>query len=220
MRTTLQALSAVLGGTNSLHTNSLDEALALPTEQAATLALRTQQIIAAESGVAEVVDALGGSYFVERLTQDLVDGALDYFARIDHMGGMVSAIEQGFPQREIADSSYRFQQAVERHDKVIVGVNDYVQEGGRGIETLYVDESAGDRQLARLVEIKATRMPPSCAQTLDGAAQRRPRRRQSDAAHPRRRARVCHPRRDVRCAARRLGRVRGNAHDLKMNDRN
>jgi methylmalonyl-CoA mutase N-terminal domain/subunit len=167
MRTALQALSAVLGGTNSLHTNSLDEALALPTEQAATLALRTQQIIAFETGVADVIDALGGSYFVERLTQDLVDGALDYFARIDKMGGMVAAIEEGFPQREIADSSYRFQAAFERHEKVIVGVNDYVQEGGREIETLYVDESAGDSQLARLAEIKATRDGALVRRTLD-----------------------------------------------------
>src|SRR6201999_1098756 len=100
---------------------------------------------------------LGGSYFGERLTQDLVDGAMDYFARIDEMGGMVAAIEEGFPQREIADSSYRLQEEIERHDKVIVGVNDYVQEGGREIETLYVDESAGDRQLARLTETRATR---------------------------------------------------------------
>ncbi len=114
VRTALQALAAVLGGTNSLHTNSLDEALALPTEDAATLALRTQQIIAHESGVADVVDPLGGSYFVETLTSDLEREAFAYFERIDAMGGMVAAIERGFPQREIADSAYRFQQAVER----------------------------------------------------------------------------------------------------------
>ena len=105
MRTALQALSAVLGGTNSLHTNSLDEALALPTAEAATLALRTQQIIAHESGVANVVDPLGGSYFVEKLTKDMEDGALAYFRTIDAMGGMVDAIERGFPQQEIAESS-------------------------------------------------------------------------------------------------------------------
>ena len=128
VRTALQALAAVLGGTNSLHTNSLDEALALPTAEAATLALRTQQIIAAESGVTNVVDPLGGSYFVERLTLDMERGAKEYFDVIDRMGGMVEAIEQGFPQREIAEASYRFQQAVEKRDKIIVGVNDFVQE--------------------------------------------------------------------------------------------
>ena len=142
VRTALQALSAVLGGTNSLHTNSLDEALALPTEQAATLALRTQQIIAHESGVANVVDPLGGSYFVEKLTRDMEDGALAYFDQIDAMGGMVDAIERGFPQREIAESAYRFQQAFERKEKIMVGVNDYVQEDEPPIEILYIDESA------------------------------------------------------------------------------
>src|SRR5262249_24459137 len=128
VRTAIQALGAVLGGTNSLHTNSLDEALALPTSKAAMLALRTQQIIAAETGVANVVDPLGGSYFVEALTQDMEDGALDYFSRIDAMGGMVAAIEKGFPQREIAEASYAFQQAVDTREKVIVGVNDHVQD--------------------------------------------------------------------------------------------
>src|SRR3989440_1530195 len=126
VRTALQALSGVLGGTNSLHTNSLDEALALPTAEAATLALRTQQIIAHESGGANVVDPLGGSYFVEKLTKDLEDEALAYFDQIDGMGGMVDAIERGFPQREISESAYRFQQAVERRERVIVGVNDFV----------------------------------------------------------------------------------------------
>src|SRR6185503_6916559 len=128
VRTALQALSAVLGGTNSLHTNSLDEALALPTEEAATLALRTQQIIAHETGVAGVVDPLGGSYFVEKLTKDMEDGTLEYFDAIDRMGGMVQAIEGGFPQREIAESAYRFQQSVERKEKVIVGVNGYTDD--------------------------------------------------------------------------------------------
>src|SRR5512144_782477 len=126
VRTALQALSAVLGGTNSLHTNSLDEALALPTAEAATLALRTQQIIAHESGVANVVDPLAGSYFLERLTLDMEREARNYFDIIDRMGGMVEAIEQGFPQREIAEASYRFQQAVEAREKIVVGVNDYV----------------------------------------------------------------------------------------------
>jgi methylmalonyl-CoA mutase N-terminal domain/subunit len=157
VRTALQALSAVLGGTNSLHTNSLDEALALPTAPAATLALRTQQIIAHESGVTAVVDPFGGSYFVERLTSDLEAEALACFAQIDAMGGMIEAIERGFPQREVADSSYRFQQAFERRDKVIVGVNGFVQEGDQPPPILYIDESAGDTQLAKLEQLKRRR---------------------------------------------------------------
>jgi methylmalonyl-CoA mutase N-terminal domain/subunit len=157
VRTALQALSAVLGGTNSLHTNSLDEALALPTEHAATLALRTQQILAHESGVVKHVDPLAGSYFLERLTKEMEEGALAYFERIDDMGGMVAAIEQGFPQREIAESAYRFQQVVERREKVIVGVNDFVEADETPLETLSVTESAAERQLARLAQVKSTR---------------------------------------------------------------
>ena len=157
VRTALQALAAVLGGANSLHTNSLDEALALPTEEAATLALRTQQILAHESGVAGVVDPLGGSYFVEALTSELERDALAYFERIDALGGMVAAIEQGFPQREIAESAYRFQQAVERGEQVIVGVNDYVATDEPPVEILYIDEAAGDAQAARLKHVRTTR---------------------------------------------------------------
>jgi methylmalonyl-CoA mutase N-terminal domain/subunit len=157
VRTALQALAAVLGATNSLHTNSLDEALALPTAQAATLALRTQQIIAHESGVADVADPLGGSYFIEKLTREMEEGALAYFEQIDRMGGMVDAIERGFPQQEIAESAYRFQQAVEGRAKVIVGVNDYVQEDEPPIEILYIDESAADAQLARLEALRRSR---------------------------------------------------------------
>jgi methylmalonyl-CoA mutase, N-terminal domain len=167
VRTALQALSAVLGGTNSLHTNSLDEALALPTAEAATLALRTQQIIAHESGVANVVDPLGGSYFVEKLTKDMEDGALDYFRQIDNMGGMVEAIERGFPQKEIAESAYRFQQAFERKEKIMVGVNDFVQENEPPFEILYIDESAGDTQLAKLAQLKTTRDNDAVGRALD-----------------------------------------------------
>src|SRR5215212_9447364 len=144
VRTALQALAAVLGGTNSLHTNSLDEALALPTAAAATLALRTQQIIAHESGVTEVVDPFGGSYFVERLTSDMEAAALGYFDQIDAMGGMVEAIEQGFPQKEISEASYRFQQTVEKREKIIVGVNDYVQDDETRIPILYIDDTAAE----------------------------------------------------------------------------
>ena len=167
VRTALQALSAVLGGTNSLHTNSLDEALALPTAEAATLALRTQQIIAHESGVANVVDPLGGSYFVEKLTKDMEDGALAYFGAIDTMGGMVDAIERGFPQQEIAESSYRFQQAFERKEKIMVGVNAFVQQDDPPIAILYIDESVSDTQLAKLEALRRTRNHGRVTRSLD-----------------------------------------------------
>src|SRR3954464_6937893 len=167
VRTALQALSAVLGGTNSLHTNSLDEALALPTAEAATLALRTQQIIAHESGVANAVDPFGGSYFVERLTDDMEAEALAYFDQIDRMGGMVEAIERGFPQKEIAESAYRFQQSVERKEKIIVGVNGFVQENEPPIEILYIDESASDKQLAKLENLKKSRNQEAVKRSLD-----------------------------------------------------
>jgi methylmalonyl-CoA mutase N-terminal domain/subunit len=169
VRTAIQALSAVLGGTNSLHTNSLDEALALPTAEAATLALRTQQIIAYESGVAEVVDALGGSYFVEGLTKAMEDGARRYFDEIDRLGGMVVAIEGGFPQREISESAYKFQQAVERRERIIVGVNDSTggTEAEHPMTTLYVDEAAGERQLRKLEQLRRSRNSSAVQAALD-----------------------------------------------------
>jgi methylmalonyl-CoA mutase, N-terminal domain len=157
VRTALQALAGVLGGTQSLHTNSLDEALALPTEEAVTIALRTQQVIAHESGVTGTVDALGGSYFVEKLTCDLEEEALAYFETIDRMGGMVEAIGRGYPQKEIAESAYRFQQAVDQREKIIVGVNDFVAGDGEPIRILYIDESAGERQLEKLADLKRRR---------------------------------------------------------------
>src|SRR3954467_2661831 len=171
VRTALQALSAVLGGTNSLPTNSLDEALALPTAAAATLALRTQQIIAHESGVTNTVDPLGGSWFLERLTLDMEQGAREYFGTIDRMGGMVEAIEQGFPQREIAEASYKFQQAVERRDKVIVGVNDYVQQDDTPVPILYIDETTAEKQLTRLEDLKRTRDNDAVVRALDSLRQ-------------------------------------------------
>jgi methylmalonyl-CoA mutase N-terminal domain/subunit len=167
VRTALQALAAVLGGTNSLHTNSLDEALALPTAEAATLALRTQQIIAHESGVTNIVDPLGGSYFIEKLTRDIEEEALAYFDTIDRMGGMVEAIERGYPQKEIAESAYKFQQAVEQHEKIIVGVNDFVAENEEPIEILYIDESASEKQLQKLARLKKTRDNAAVTRTLD-----------------------------------------------------
>ena len=174
VRTALQALSAVLGGTNSLHTNSLDEALALPTAETATLALRTQQIIAHESGVTNVVDPLGGSYFVETLTKNMEDEALAYFETIDRMGGMVEAIERGYPQTEIAESSYRFQQAFERRDKIMVGVNEFVQQDEPPLNILYIDDTASDTQLAKLELLRRTRDAAAVARTLAalGAAAR------------------------------------------------
>jgi methylmalonyl-CoA mutase N-terminal domain/subunit len=167
VRTAIQALSAVLGGTNSLHTNSLDEALALPTEAAATLALRTQQIIAHETGVASVADPLGGSYFLEALTADMTREAYVTFDRVDALGGMVPAIEQGMPQREIAESAYRFQQAVERREQVIVGVNDFVQADEPRLEILYIDDTATDRQLERMAAVKARRSQAGVTRALD-----------------------------------------------------
>ncbi|MGE3844785.1 MAG: methylmalonyl-CoA mutase [Vicinamibacterales bacterium] len=157
VRTAIQALSAVLGGTQSLHTNSLDEALALPTADAALLALRTQQIIAHETGVTRVVDPLGGSYFLESLTRDMVEGAERYFKAIDGLGGMVAAIEDGFPQREIAESAYRFQQAVEQQDKITVGVNAFQATDEPPLETLYIDEQVADKQIGRLKDLRRVR---------------------------------------------------------------
>jgi methylmalonyl-CoA mutase N-terminal domain/subunit len=156
VRTALQALAAVLGGTQSLHTNSLDEAWALPTEFAATLALRTQQIIAYESGVTHTADPLGGSYFVETLTNEVERGAWDYIEKIDALGGMVSAIERSYPQREIAEASYRYQMAVDRKEKIIVGVNEYASDE-YPIETLQIDESVAGRQGERLRKLRAER---------------------------------------------------------------
>jgi methylmalonyl-CoA mutase N-terminal domain/subunit len=156
IRTAIQALAGVLGGTQSLHTNSLDEAWALPTEFAATIALRTQQIIAHETGVTNTVDPLGGSYFVETLTNEVEQGAWDYFRRIDAMGGMVAAIEKGYPQREIAEASYRYQKAVDAKEKIIVGVNDYVT-AEKPIEILQIDETVAYRQAARLRKLRAER---------------------------------------------------------------
>lgn len=157
VRVAIQALAGVLGGTQSLHTDAYDEALALPTDHAALIALRTQQIIADETGVANTVDPLGGSYFLESLTEKMEEGARDYFQKIDSMGGMVSAIEKGFPQREIQDSAYQYQKAVERGDQVIVGVNKYEMEEGSQITTLVIDEAVRDHQVERLEQTRGRR---------------------------------------------------------------
>ncbi|MDF0643000.1 MAG: methylmalonyl-CoA mutase family protein [Nitrospira sp.] len=159
VRTTLQALAAVLGGAQSLHTNSMDETLALPTEAAVKLALRTQQIIAQESEVPNTVDPLGGSYYVESLTNRLEDAALDYFRRLDDMGGMVKAIEQGFPQREILDASQQYQRDIERAERIVVGVSDYVEEEEQRIPILRVGPEVEQEQVGRLSDLRKSRDP-------------------------------------------------------------
>src|SRR6478672_10469574 len=168
VRVAIQALAGVLGGTQSLHTDAYDEALALPSDQAALIALRTQQIIAEETGVAYTVDPLGGSYFVEALTQKMIDGCYDYFEKIDGFGGMVEAVEAGFPQREIQESAYQYQKAVERHEQSIVGVNKYAMETEiHKTDILQIDETVRAHQLERLAHVKSTRDNGAVAMALD-----------------------------------------------------
>ncbi len=171
-RVAIQALAGVLGGTQSLHTDSYDEALALPTDAAALIALRTQQIIAEETGVANTIDPLGGSYYVESLTQKMVDGCMDYFEKIDGFGGMVEAVEAGFPQREIQESAYQYQKAVERKEQIIVGVNKYaMEEGPSNYEILQIDESIRDHQLLRMEHVKSIRDAGAVANALEKVKQ-------------------------------------------------
>src|SRR5579864_6875529 len=167
VRTTLQALAAVLGGTQSLHTNSLDEAYALPSEHAVTVALRTQQVIAHESGIPDVPDPLGGSYFVESLTAEMEKRAQDYIRRIDEMGGMIPAIERGFPQTEIANASFEYQHAIETGDQKIVGVNAFVEQNEQPIELLQIGESSAQHQLTKLAKLKSERDNQTVRRTLD-----------------------------------------------------
>jgi methylmalonyl-CoA mutase N-terminal domain/subunit len=157
VRVTIQAMAAVLGGTQSLHTNSLDETLALPTEQSARIALRTQQIIAHESGIINSVDPLGGSFFVEELTNRMEQGCFDYIEKIDQFGGMVEAIEAGFPQREIWDASYQYQRSIDSGEKLMVGVNSFTMEGEDPYDILYIDESVTGQQLALLKQVRDER---------------------------------------------------------------
>src|SRR6202171_4889775 len=167
VRTTLQALAAVLGGAQSLHTNSLDEAYALPSEHAVTIALRTQQVIAYESGVPEVPDPLGGSYFVESLTAEIERRANDYIRRIDEMGGMIPAIERGFPQTEIANASYEYQHTIETGEQKIVGVNAFVEQNEPPIELLHIDGSSQQHQLEKLKNLKSRRSNERVTASLD-----------------------------------------------------
>jgi methylmalonyl-CoA mutase, N-terminal domain len=165
-RVAIQALAAVLGGTQSLHTDSYDEALALPTEEAARIALRTQQIIAYESGVTQTTDPLGGSYFLEWFTLDMEKGAFDYFGKLDSMGGMVKAIERGYPQKEIAEAAYQYQRAVEAKEKIIVGVNDFAIEE-EPPKILYIDETVARQQSAKLKALRARRSNDEVFHRLD-----------------------------------------------------
>ena len=167
VRTAVQAMSAVLGGCQSLHTNSLDEAYALPSEHAVTIALRTQQVIAHESGVANVPDPLGGSYFVEALTGQVEKAAKDYIATIDNMGGMINAIERGYPQTEIANASFEFQKSVEQGESVIVGVNKFTERDEKPIELLQIDENAERKQVERLRETRSRRSQSEVDRTLN-----------------------------------------------------
>jgi methylmalonyl-CoA mutase, N-terminal domain len=167
VRTTIQALASVLGGTNSLHTNSLDEALALPTEKAALIALRTQQIIATESGVTNTVDPLGGSYFIESLTAQTEQAALDYIERVDSLGGVLACIQNGFFQREIAESAYRYQQEIDTHRRTIVGVNDYTIDEPIKVPTLSIDLVGEHAHLARLARVRRERDQAAAQRALD-----------------------------------------------------
>ena len=167
VRTAMQALAAILGGTQSLHTNSLDEAYALPSEQAVTLALRTQQVIAHESGVANTADPLGGSFFIESLTAEVEKQANAYIRRIDDMGGMIAAIEHGYPQTEIANASYEYQHEIETGDQKIVGVNAFVEQDEKGIDLLQIDESAQTHQFERLAKLRARRDQTEVSKSLD-----------------------------------------------------
>ena len=166
VRTTIEALAGVLGGTQSLHTNSYDEALALPTEEAARIALRTQQIIAHETGATNTIDPLGGAYFVEALTDRLEREAYDYFSRIDELGGMVEAVKQNFPQREIADAAFALQQQYDSRERILVGVNGYVDAGDEEIPTLRIDPELERKQRGRLQAVRARRDGEHVARTL------------------------------------------------------
>ncbi|MEZ4704963.1 MAG: methylmalonyl-CoA mutase family protein [Bdellovibrionota bacterium] len=173
VRTSIQALAAVLGGTQSLHTNSLDETLALPTEEAVTIALRTQQIIAQESGVAATIDPFGGSYFVEKLTSEMEEKALRYIQQIEDMGGIIEAIEKGFPQKEIGNAAYLYQKQLESNEKIIVGINEYVETDEQPIPTMQLDPEVERIQIENVRRVKAKRdmaQVQKTLQTLEQAA--------------------------------------------------
>jgi methylmalonyl-CoA mutase N-terminal domain/subunit len=167
VRTAVEALSAVLGGTQSLHTNSFDEVLAIPTEEAATIALRTQQILAEETGVTNTIDPLGGSYLVEALTDEMEEAAYDYIGKIDDMGGMLKAIESNYPQMEIADAAYRFQREVDERIRIMVGVNQYVTDDDVPVDIYHVDEALEQRQIDRTQQVKESRDNTKVRESLE-----------------------------------------------------
>jgi methylmalonyl-CoA mutase N-terminal domain/subunit len=171
IRTTIQALAAVLGGTQSLHTNAMDEALSLPTEEAARIALRTQQVIAYESGVAETADPLAGSYAIEYLTNEIERRAMDYISRIDEMGGMLAAIESGYVQREIERAAYEYQKAVESQDEIVVGVNRFQVTEETTIPILRIDPAIEREQVERLRRVRAERDTAGAMSALDSVEQ-------------------------------------------------
>ncbi len=208
VRVAVQALSAVCGGAQSLHTNSFDEALALPSEHAATIALRTQQVLMHEAGTTDTADPLGGSYYIEALTADLEQRATELIARVDELGGAVAAIEAGFVQGEIEESAYRFQAAVESGRKIVVGVNEFTQESDARVELHRVDPAGEQRQRDRLARVRAERNAEDAASSLAARPRDRRRHRQPPAAHPRSPPRTLHGRRDLRHAPRALGNLR------------
>ncbi len=165
-RTAIEALAAVLGGTQSLHTNSFDEALALPTEKAVRVALRTQQVIAEETGVPNTIDPLGGSYYVEALTDRMEEAAYEYFSKIDELGGMVEAIKRNYPQREIADASFTYQQEVDAGQRIVVGVNGYKEGEGEPLEILRIDPALERKQIGRVEAVRARRDTAEVERTL------------------------------------------------------
>jgi len=167
IRTTVQALAAVLGGTQSLHTNSLDEVLCLPSEHAVEIALRTQQVLAEETGVANTIDPLGGSYYIESLTNEMEAKAWEYIDKIDEMGGMIAAIEKGFPQMEIAESAYRFQRQLDANEKIMVGVNKYKTDATHPLPLVDIDEKVGAEQIKRLQDVKRKRDNRAVSQSLN-----------------------------------------------------
>ena len=194
VRTAVEALAAVLGGTQSLHTNSFDEALALPTEEAVRVALRTQQIIAHETGVTNTIDPLGGSYFIEALTDRMEEAAYEYFRKIDELGGMVAAIEQNYPQREIADASFRYQQEVDSGQRIIVGVNDYRLEDEEELEILRIPAELERKQIGRVQAVRAGRDGEAVESDARRAADGGGGRREPDGAAARLRAGALHAR--------------------------
>jgi methylmalonyl-CoA mutase N-terminal domain/subunit len=212
VRTALQAMAAVLGGAQSLHTNSLDEAYALPSEHAVTIALRTQQVLAYESGVAATPDPLGGSYFLEKLTLETERAANRYIRQIDEMGGMIAAIEAGFPQTEIADASYRYQREVEAGERTVVGVNRF-QSDDQPIELLQIDEGSARHQEQKLAALRARRDNSRVRKTLD-ALKRRRGNREHYALPGRRRTRLRYFGRNLRFPARGFRHVPGDHASL------